>query len=49
MWKGYGIEHATWEPLQNIPAVWVRRFRAGELPDPDVFDDVYGTRARDPP
>ena len=38
MWKGYGIEHATWEPLENIPAPVVQTFRAGQLPHPDVFD-----------
>jgi hypothetical protein len=38
LWEGYGIEHATWEPILNIPSEFVDRFKGDELPDPDFFD-----------
>jgi hypothetical protein len=38
LWEGYGIEHATWEPILNIPSESVDRFKGDELPDPDFFD-----------
>ena len=39
LWHDYGIERASWEPILNIPSEFVDRFKGGELPDPDFFDD----------
>ena len=38
VWHGYGLEHATWELSTNIPPIFLRQFRAGFLPNPDIFD-----------
>jgi len=38
LWRGYGIEDATWEVSTNIPVALVRRFKQGFLPNPDMFD-----------
>ena len=38
LWEDFGIECATWEPILNIPTVFVDRFEGGKLPDPDLFD-----------
>ena len=38
LWRGYGIEDATWEVSTNIPVAFVRRFKQGFLPNPDMFD-----------
>ena len=39
LWHDYGIEDASWEPILNIPSEFVDRYKGGELPDPDFFDD----------
>ena len=45
LWRGYGIEDATYEPLLNIPPEFVDKFRSGQLPDPDVFDSDGGVES----
>jgi len=37
------VQYATWEAAAKIPPGFIRRFIAGELPNPDIFDffDVW--------
>jgi len=37
------VQYATWEAAAKIPPGFIRRFNAGELPNPDIFDffDVW--------
>ena len=41
LWKGFGLSRATWEPILQIPPIFVDIFKGGELPDPDFFDSDH--------